>query len=186
MGARCPTVSGWMGKVGVDWQEAMEKRNNGHAGRWRKDQKGGGSQGRNAATRKGRRLRSTGEMNPARIIPAPYNVQSSRAGFSRRAKRYDAMLRHAGAFLSANKSALLRKVPRVRFLRALCAKEEVNMPCVSRSRNSLSSIESCLQKNQRSIKFYKNVIVSNMCQILYDYAIIYSLCYAPSVCNDTW
>lgn len=54
--------------------------------RWEPKQKRRGE-----ATRKDRRLRSTGEMNPARIVPAPYNVQSSRAGFSRRAIRYDAM-----------------------------------------------------------------------------------------------
>jgi len=115
-----------MGKVGVDWQE---KRNNGHAGRWKKDQKGGRSRGRNVreATRKGRRLRSTGEMNPARIVPAPYNVQSSRASFSKRAMRYDAMRCYAGAFLSVNKPALLH---RKRFLVLICILYIARQKCI--------------------------------------------------------
>lgn len=53
------------------------------------------------------RLRSTGEMNPARIVPAPYNVQSSRAGFSRRA-----MLRRVGCIPIGEQARESSKVPR--------------------------------------------------------------------------
>lgn len=57
------------------------KRNNRRAGRWNKDNKKevGVEAEMHGATRKGRRLRSTAEANPARVVPAPYNVQSSTA-----------------------------------------------------------------------------------------------------------
>jgi len=55
---------------------------------------------RETRIRRGRADASTGEMNPARIVPAPYNVQSNRAGLAgaRVMRCYDTH-GHAGAFL---------------------------------------------------------------------------------------
>lgn len=74
---------------------------------------------RQKRTRKDRRLRSTGEMNPARIVSAPYNVQSSRAGFSDAARCGVTACVPIGG----------RTRARVRYPRALCARGVKHVPC---------------------------------------------------------
>lgn len=96
-----------MGKMGVEWQEAREKEEQWKRSAVEEGQKGSGQRCmglRGRADASGRLKKRI-----LRVVPAPYNVQSSRTGLAC-AMRCDAMLWHASAYLSGCKSTLPHRV----------------------------------------------------------------------------